>query len=324
MVGALVRLIDTESEPSHLQKIVDLVRTNPDPHRRKVLGRIIARTRSTTSCPAFSRCRRILDLIVHAITELRIGRQSDPLPQPEPRRRGRRALLPRSSTGKRRFRQRSRRSSRNISTKAALLKKIGYKKQKAAAPEKESPPRPGEEALAHAVLAIAVAVSSDPLRDDRVRRAAFGRRRLHRRAVRHLRQSREHRPTTSPPTSSISRWRSPQRAAPPSSGSCGRSNRRTCSPKRACCRRSTIIAPAYNEEVSIIDSVSNLLNLRYPDYELVVVNDGSKDRTLDVLIDHFELERRNMTVEPSLRHARPCPGGLRQPGDPQPRSSSTR
>ncbi|OHE41155.1 MAG: hypothetical protein A2Y16_04005 [Tenericutes bacterium GWF2_57_13] len=62
----------------------------------------------------------------------------------------------------------------------------------------------------------------------------------------------------------------------------------------------TVIAPAFNEELSIIESVSNLLNLRYPDYELVIVNDGSKDRTLDVLIEHYQLERRNMTVEPAL------------------------
>ena len=57
----------------------------------------------------------------------------------------------------------------------------------------------------------------------------------------------------------------------------------------------SIIAPAYNEEVSIIDSVTSLLNLKYPDYEVVVVNDGSKDNTLNKLIEHFELERKHPT-----------------------------
>ena len=55
----------------------------------------------------------------------------------------------------------------------------------------------------------------------------------------------------------------------------------------------SIIAPAYNEEKSIIESVTSLLNLKYPSYEVIVVNDGSKDRTIDVLIEHFKLERKH-------------------------------
>ena len=53
----------------------------------------------------------------------------------------------------------------------------------------------------------------------------------------------------------------------------------------------SILAPAYNEEKTIIESANSLLNLKYPDYELVVVNDGSKDKTLDTLIDYFDLKR---------------------------------
>jgi cellulose synthase/poly-beta-1,6-N-acetylglucosamine synthase-like glycosyltransferase len=56
----------------------------------------------------------------------------------------------------------------------------------------------------------------------------------------------------------------------------------------------SIIAPAYNEELSIIDSVNSLLNLNFPQYEVVVVNDGSKDNTLNSLIDYFKLERKNI------------------------------
>lgn len=55
----------------------------------------------------------------------------------------------------------------------------------------------------------------------------------------------------------------------------------------------SIIAPAYNEELSIIDSVTSLLNLKYPEYEVIVVNDGSKDKTIETLIDYFELERKH-------------------------------
>jgi cellulose synthase/poly-beta-1,6-N-acetylglucosamine synthase-like glycosyltransferase len=51
----------------------------------------------------------------------------------------------------------------------------------------------------------------------------------------------------------------------------------------------SIVAPAYNESVSIIQSVKALLQLEYPAYELVVVNDGSKDDTLAKLIAAFNL-----------------------------------
>jgi len=42
----------------------------------------------------------------------------------------------------------------------------------------------------------------------------------------------------------------------------------------------TIIAPAHNEEKSIRVAVRNLLELDYPQLEVVIVNDGSTDRTL--------------------------------------------
>ncbi|MFD2905732.1 glycosyltransferase family 2 protein [Sphingobacterium anhuiense] len=52
----------------------------------------------------------------------------------------------------------------------------------------------------------------------------------------------------------------------------------------------SIVAPAFNEEVIIYDSVNSLLNLDYPKFEVIIVNDGSKDKTLDILIEEFELE----------------------------------
>ncbi|MDJ0699800.1 MAG: glycosyltransferase [Woeseiaceae bacterium] len=52
----------------------------------------------------------------------------------------------------------------------------------------------------------------------------------------------------------------------------------------------SVVVPAYNESASIITSVKALLQLEYPQYELVVVNDGSTDDTLDKLIDAFDLQ----------------------------------
>ncbi len=65
----------------------------------------------------------------------------------------------------------------------------------------------------------------------------------------------------------------------------------------------SIIAPAYNEEESIVASVSSLLNLKYPDYELIVVNDGSRDETLARLIEAFKLIRVDYQYTKSLNTA---------------------
>lgn len=56
----------------------------------------------------------------------------------------------------------------------------------------------------------------------------------------------------------------------------------------------SLIAPAYNESLNIVESTRSLLSIRYPHFEIIVVNDGSKDDTLQTLIENFDLR-------PSLR-----------------------
>ena len=51
----------------------------------------------------------------------------------------------------------------------------------------------------------------------------------------------------------------------------------------------SVIVPAYNEEATISASVRSFLSLQYPLFEVVVVNDGSKDRTIEVLREEFDL-----------------------------------
>lgn len=53
----------------------------------------------------------------------------------------------------------------------------------------------------------------------------------------------------------------------------------------------SLIVPAYDEAATIVESLRSLLLLNYPRFEVVVVNDGSKDGTLEVLADAFGLLR---------------------------------
>jgi len=55
----------------------------------------------------------------------------------------------------------------------------------------------------------------------------------------------------------------------------------------------SVIAPAFNESETIIDNIRTLLSLYYNNYEVVVVNDGSKDDSLEKIIKAYELEKVN-------------------------------
>jgi cellulose synthase/poly-beta-1,6-N-acetylglucosamine synthase-like glycosyltransferase len=52
----------------------------------------------------------------------------------------------------------------------------------------------------------------------------------------------------------------------------------------------SILVPAYNEEATIAASIRSMLQLTYSEFEVIVVNDGSKDATLDVLASEFKLQ----------------------------------
>ena len=65
----------------------------------------------------------------------------------------------------------------------------------------------------------------------------------------------------------------------------------------------TIIAPAHNEEASIRVAIRNLLELDYPELEIIVVNDGSKDRTLEELREEFCLRRVRAVYIPVTKSA---------------------
>ncbi|NCD41190.1 MAG: glycosyltransferase family 2 protein [Bacteroidia bacterium] len=52
----------------------------------------------------------------------------------------------------------------------------------------------------------------------------------------------------------------------------------------------SVLVPAYNEEVSIAYCTDMLMRLDYPNYELIIINDGSSDATMEKLIQRFSLK----------------------------------
>ncbi|NLO32838.1 MAG: glycosyltransferase, partial [Candidatus Hydrogenedentes bacterium] len=62
----------------------------------------------------------------------------------------------------------------------------------------------------------------------------------------------------------------------------------------------SILVPAYNEDAGIVDSVRSLLGLRYPQTEIIIVNDGSKDQTLKLAIEQFRMHPVKRDYNPRL------------------------
>jgi cellulose synthase/poly-beta-1,6-N-acetylglucosamine synthase-like glycosyltransferase len=63
----------------------------------------------------------------------------------------------------------------------------------------------------------------------------------------------------------------------------------------------SVIVPTYNEELGVTESVRSLLSLRYPVFEVIVVNDGSTDATLTKLIEAFDLRPSKSVFRKSLQ-----------------------
>lgn len=63
----------------------------------------------------------------------------------------------------------------------------------------------------------------------------------------------------------------------------------------------SIVAAAYNEEDVVIACVESFLRLDYPLFEVVIINDGSTDKTLDLMVEHFKLEEVPYAYNEQLR-----------------------
>ena len=66
----------------------------------------------------------------------------------------------------------------------------------------------------------------------------------------------------------------------------------------------SVLVPAHNEELTVVDTVKSLLDLDYKLYEIIVIDDGSTDDTSKVLVDYFEMEEIDRPVRLQL-HTQP-------------------
>ncbi len=62
----------------------------------------------------------------------------------------------------------------------------------------------------------------------------------------------------------------------------------------------SILMPAHNEEASIVASVQAMRSLRYPDFEVIVIDDGSSDETAARMVEAFAMERVPLVVDDAV------------------------
>jgi len=65
----------------------------------------------------------------------------------------------------------------------------------------------------------------------------------------------------------------------------------------------TLLVPAHNEEQFICTAVRNLLDLDYPELEVIVINDGSTDKTLQIMQKEFSLRLVRAVYVPQVSSA---------------------
>lgn len=56
----------------------------------------------------------------------------------------------------------------------------------------------------------------------------------------------------------------------------------------------SILAPAFNEGLNIVENVRSLLTINYPSFEIVIINDGSSDNSMELLFAEYELEKKDI------------------------------
>lgn len=63
----------------------------------------------------------------------------------------------------------------------------------------------------------------------------------------------------------------------------------------------SILVPAYNESVGIMATVRSLLSIEYPEYEIIIINDGSTDDSMEKLVETFQLVKIKWVIRQQLK-----------------------
>ena len=71
----------------------------------------------------------------------------------------------------------------------------------------------------------------------------------------------------------------------------------------------SIIAPAYNESLNIIENVRSLLSSHYANYNVIIINDGSKDDSLEKLIKAYNLVKTDLLINQQIK-TKPLRAGI--------------
>lgn len=62
----------------------------------------------------------------------------------------------------------------------------------------------------------------------------------------------------------------------------------------------SILAPAYNEGANIVENVRSLLSIHYNNLEVIIINDGSKDDSMQKLIEVYDLYKVDFFVDQQI------------------------
>jgi len=63
----------------------------------------------------------------------------------------------------------------------------------------------------------------------------------------------------------------------------------------------SILVPAYNEELGITESLHSLITLKYPETEIIVIDDGSTDKTAQLVIESFDMVKSTRSIDTDLK-----------------------
>ena len=61
-------------------------------------------------------------------------------------------------------------------------------------------------------------------------------------------------------------------------------------------KKLSVIVTAYNEEKYILDCLKSLENQTFKDFDLIIVNDGSTDNTLEIINNYIKISNMNIKI----------------------------